>query len=107
MLLHRNITLLSSTLTIFCSLNVLFHILRGTVMEDYRLDCLRLAHNPELRPEDVVARAKAYHDFVAGKVEGPSVEQLVDAYAEHCLKPLGLWVVRARTEPQSPQSPSE
>lgn len=76
-------------------------------MQDYRLECLRLAHDHTLHHEDVVARAKAYHDFVAGKVEGPSVEQLVDAYAEHCLKPLGLWVVRARTEPQSPQSPSE
>lgn len=37
-------------------------------MEDYRLDCLRLAHQPELPPETVVARAKAYHDFIVGKV---------------------------------------
>ncbi len=37
-------------------------------MDDYRLDCLKLAHDLTLRPEDVVARAKAYHDFVVGKV---------------------------------------
>jgi hypothetical protein len=76
-------------------------------MNDYRLDCLKLAHHPELPPETVVARAQAYHDFVAGKVEGLSVHDLVEAYAEHCLKPLGLWVPRGQTAPQSPQSPSE
>lgn len=76
-------------------------------MEDYRLDCLKMAHDHTLRPEDVVARAKAYHDFLVGAVEGPSLHDLVEAYAEHCLKPLGLWVPRGQTAPRSQQSPSE
>jgi hypothetical protein len=47
-------------------------------MIDYRLECLRLAHQPELPASEVVARANAYHDFLLGKSD-QTPRQVIDA----------------------------
>lgn len=67
-------------------------------MQDYRLDCLKLAHALDLPTETVVARAKAYYDFVVGIV---SVK--VDA------QPLSPKVFDRETRgtPRDPKTPQE
>lgn len=36
-----------------------------------RLECLKLAHNNVHKAEDILARAKAYEDYVLGAAEIP------------------------------------